>query len=157
MALESQQRTARAQEQGFFDLETIPVEIGGRKPVTITKDEYPRNDMTKESLQKLRPCFIQDGSGTVTPGNASGINDGAAAVVVASKSAATAKGLRPLAKIVSYAMSGCDPAVMGIGPVGAVKKSVSLIFHMKLLFPSWMRNSYQVYAGFVVTKGWLEH
>ena len=89
-------------------------------------DEFPRHGTTAETLGKLRPAFIKDGSGTVTAGNASGINDGAAAVVLASKEAANQLGCStPLAKIVSWAQVGVDPSIMGMGPAPAIKKAVS--------------------------------
>lgn len=124
LALQSQQRAAVAQQGNLFDEEIVPVTVPGRKPVTVTADEYPKHDTTLEGLSKLRPCFITDGTGTVTPGNASGINDGAAAIVVASETAASAKGLKPLARVVSTATGGVDPKIMGAGPIPAVNAAV---------------------------------
>lgn len=94
--------------------------------LTVTSDEFPRHGTTATTLQRLRPAFIKDGSGTVTAGNASGLNDGAAAVVLVSKSAASELGCSaPLCRVVSWAQAGIDPSVMGLGPVPAVTKAVS--------------------------------
>lgn len=121
----SQARAAEAVENGKFDEEIVPVEIPQRKgdPVIFDKDEYPKKGSTEEKLAGLRPAFKKDGS--VTAGNASGINDGAAAVVVMSKQKADQLGLKPLATIVANASAGVDPSVMGIGPVEAVKKALN--------------------------------
>ena len=120
----SQERAALAMEEGKFADEIVPVEIPQRKgnPVVFTQDEYPKKGSTEEKLAGLRPAFKKDGS--VTAGNASGINDGAAAVVVMSKAKADELGLKPLATIVANASAGVDPSVMGIGPVEAVKKAL---------------------------------
>lgn len=117
----SQARAAAAIDAGRFDDEIVPVEIPQRKgdPVIFKTDEYVKRDSTAEKLGKLRPAFKKDGS--VTAGNASGINDGAAAVIVMSKAKADELGLTPLATIVANGHAGVDPAVMGIGPVQAVK------------------------------------
>ena len=94
-------------------------------------DEFPRHGTTAEGLARLKPAFIRDGSGTVTAGNASGINDGAAAVVLASKETATQLGCTNLlARVVSWAQAGVDPAIMGMGPVPAIRKAVSLHTHV---------------------------
>ena len=93
--------------------------------VTVDTDEFPRHGTTAEVLSKLRPAFIKDGSGTVTAGNASGINDGAAAVVLVSKQAATKYSAKPLARIVAWGQAGVDPSIMGMGPVPAVRTAVS--------------------------------
>lgn len=90
-------------------------------------DEYPKPETTLDGLKNLRPAFIRDGSGTVTAGNASGINDGAAALVLSSQKFAQTAGVKPIAKVIAYACSGVDPAIMGIGPVPAVKKAVLLL------------------------------
>ncbi|MEK4245374.1 acetyl-CoA C-acetyltransferase [Psychrobacillus sp. FSL K6-2684] len=121
----SQARAAEAVENGKFDEEIVPVEIPQRKgnPVIFDKDEYPKKGSTEGKLAGLRPAFKKDGS--VTAGNASGINDGAAAVVVMSKQKADQLGLKPLATIVANASAGVDPSVMGIGPVEAVKKALN--------------------------------
>jgi acetyl-CoA C-acetyltransferase len=118
----SQQRTEAAQAAGRFKDEIVPIEIPQKKgaPVLFERDEYPRAGTTADSLGKLRPAF--DKAGTVTAGNASGINDGAAAVVLMSETRAKALGLTPLARIKAYASAGVDPAVMGIGPVPASRK-----------------------------------
>ncbi len=118
----SQSRAAKAIEEGKFADEIVSVEIPQRKgdPVIFFQDEYPKKGSTEEKLAGLRPAFKKDGS--VTAGNASGINDGAAAVVVMSKAKADELGLQPLATVVANASAGVDPSIMGIGPVEAVKK-----------------------------------
>ncbi|PPA71324.1 acetyl-CoA C-acetyltransferase [Jeotgalibacillus proteolyticus] len=120
----SQQKAVAAINSGRFDDEIVPVAIPQRKgdPILFTKDEYPREGTTKESLGKLRPAFKKEGS--VTAGNASGINDGAACVVVMAREKAEELGLTPLAVIAGNASAGVDPSVMGLGPVGAVKKAL---------------------------------
>jgi acetyl-CoA acetyltransferase family protein len=119
-ALWSQQKATKAQESGRLGLEIIPVAVPQRKgdPVQITKDEFIKPGTTLEGLAKLRPAFRKEG-GSVTAGNASGLNDGAAAVLVASGAAVQQYGLRPLARIVSSAVTGVEPRIMGIGPVSA--------------------------------------
>lgn len=121
-AARSQQRAFFAVNEGKFDEEIVPVEIPVRKgdPIIFAKDEYVRPKTTVETLNKLRPAFKKDGS--VTAGNASGINDGAAAVVVMSKEKADDLGLTPLATIIANASAGVNPAIMGTGPIKAVKK-----------------------------------
>lgn len=122
-ALRSQQRAAAAQAKGFFAEEIIPVTVPGRKrgeTVDVSVDEHPRADTTIEALQKLKPLFGPEGS--VTAGNASGINDGAAAMIVASETAAKAHGLTPRARILGMASIGVEPRVMGIGPLPATQK-----------------------------------
>jgi acetyl-CoA C-acetyltransferase len=117
-ALQSQLRAEAAQKAGRFKDEIVPVKISTRKgDVTVTEDEYPRHGATLDSLAKLRPAF--DKNGTVTAGNASGINDGAAAVVLMTAKEADRRGVKPLARIVSWATAGVDPAVMGSGPIPA--------------------------------------
>ena len=120
-AAESQKKAEAAIAAGRFADEIAPVPIPQKKgaPVIFDKDEFPRAGVTAESLAKLRSAFKPDG--TVTAGNSSGINDGAALLLVAGKEALVAKGLEPMARIVSYAWQGCDPSVMGIGPVEAVR------------------------------------
>jgi 3-oxoadipyl-CoA thiolase len=119
-AFRSQQRAAQAIENGFFAEEIVPVEIQGQKGSTIvSRDEHPRTDTTAERLAQLRPLFP---GGTVTAGNASGINDGAAAMIVTSEEAAIRHGLRPRARILGMATAGIAPRVMGIGPVPATRK-----------------------------------
>jgi acetyl-CoA acetyltransferase family protein len=117
-ALESQRRAARAQEACFFSQEIVPVEVG-RKGEKVTKDDHLRPETTMDGLSKLRPAFAKDGF--VTAGNASGIVDGAAMVVVTSAEKAKARGRKPLGRIVSWGIVGCDPDIMGIGPVPATK------------------------------------
>jgi 3-oxoadipyl-CoA thiolase len=121
-ALRSQQRWAAAQEQGIFAEEIAPVTIPQRKgePRVVDTDEHPRPDSTAEALARLRP--INGPELTVTAGNASGVNDGAAALLVASESQAAAQGLTPLARVVAMASAGVPPRVMGIGPVPAVRR-----------------------------------
>lgn len=118
----SQQKTEAAQNAGVFDDEIIPVVIPQRKgdPVVFAKDEFPRAGTTAASLGKLRPAFKKDG--TVTAGNASGINDGAAAVIVMTAAKAAELGLTPMARIVSFSSAGVDPAIMGTGPIPATTK-----------------------------------
>jgi acetyl-CoA C-acetyltransferase len=120
-ALESQQRAVRAVADGTFRAEIAAVVIPQKKghPLTLNTDEYPRADTSLEKLAALRPAFKKDGS--VTAGNASGINDGAAALVVASGERASASGTPPLARILAYASTGVDPLIMGMGPVPAVR------------------------------------
>ncbi len=119
-AAESQRRAARAWESGAFAEEVVPVEVPQRKgTLLVDKDEHPRPDTTVEKLAELRPAFAPDG--TVTAGNASGINDGAAAVVVMSRSKAEELGVQPLASIRAYASVGVAPRVMGLGPIPATR------------------------------------
>jgi acetyl-CoA C-acetyltransferase len=121
-AAASQQKTEAAQTAGKFKEEIIPVEIPQRKgdPIVFDTDEFPRAGTTAEGLAKLRPAF--DKQGTVTAGNASGINDGAAAVIVTTQAQADALGLTPMARIIAYASAAVDPAIMGTGPVPATKR-----------------------------------
>ena len=120
-ALQSQRRAAAAIDAGHFKSQIVPVEIHSRKGTTLfDTDEHPKRDTTMESLAKLKPAFKKDG-GTVTAGNASGINDGAAAVVLMEAGAAAQAGAKPLARLVSYAVAGVDPNIMGTGPIPAVK------------------------------------
>ncbi|XP_063299291.1 acetyl-CoA acetyltransferase, cytosolic [Pelobates fuscus] len=125
LAVESQNRTEAAQKAGYFDKEIIPVAVPSRKgPVEVKADEFPRHGSNLEAMKKLKPYFLKDGSGTVTPGNASGINDGAAAVILMKQSEAHRRGLSSLARIVSSAQAGLDPSIMGVGPIPAIKKAV---------------------------------
>jgi 3-oxoadipyl-CoA thiolase len=121
-ALRSQQRAVAAQKRGYFDGEIVPVDVPGGKagPMKVDKDEHPRGDTTLEGLAKLKTPFRNPG--TVTAGNASGVNDGAAALIIASEDAAKANGLKPRARILGLASAGVPPRVMGIGPVPAVEK-----------------------------------
>jgi acetyl-CoA C-acetyltransferase len=119
-ALQSQLKAEAAQKAGKFKDEIIPFEIVGKKGTTVVDtDEYPKHGSTLEALSSLRPAFSKDG--TVTAGNASGINDGAAAVVMMSSSQAKEMGLVPLARIKAYASAGLDPSIMGMGPVSATR------------------------------------
>jgi acetyl-CoA C-acetyltransferase len=120
-AAESQQRAVRALSDGAFAEEIVPVPVPRKKgdPALVDKDEYPRPGTTPQTLSALKPAFKKDGS--VTAGNASGINDGAAAMVVTTMKNAEAVGVKPLARILSYASTAVDPQIMGIGPVTAVR------------------------------------
>ncbi len=122
-ALRSQQRAAAAQQRGFFDGEIVAVDAPGRKrgeTVRVARDEHPRADTTLDALAALKPLFRQPG--TVTAGNASGINDGAAALLLASGAQARTLGLTPRARILGFASAGVEPAVMGMGPVPATQR-----------------------------------
>lgn len=122
-AAASQNKAEAAQKAGRFDAEIAPVTIKGRKgDVTVDKDEYIRHGATLEAMAALRPAFKKDG--TVTAGNASGINDGAAALVVMSAAEAERRGITPLARIASFATAGVDPSVMGTGPIPASKRAL---------------------------------
>jgi len=122
-ACASQNKAEAAIKAGKFKDEIVPVTVSTRKgDVVVDADEYPRFGTTLEALQKLRPAFAKDG--TVTAGNASGINDGAAALVVMSAKEAERRGLTPLARIVSWAQAGVDPAIMGTGPIPASRKAL---------------------------------
>ena len=121
-ALQSQQRTAAAQARGFFEQEIVPVVIPQRKgdPLIVSSDEHPRASTTLETLNKLKPVVKADG--TVTAGNASGINDGAAALLIASDEAIAEYGLKARAKIIGTTVVGVEPRIMGFGPAPAIKK-----------------------------------
>ncbi|CDT10006.1 acetyl-CoA C-acetyltransferase [Vibrio coralliirubri] len=122
-ALKSQLNAASALESHGFRSEIEPIEVSlRRKQYTVELDEYPKTDSTSESLSRLRPAFKKDG--TVTAGNASGINDGAAAIILASKSAVERYQLKPMAEIVSYAQAGLSPEIMGLGPVPAIANAL---------------------------------
>ncbi|HER0863682.1 TPA: acetyl-CoA C-acetyltransferase [Streptococcus pyogenes] len=125
-AADSQRKAQLAIEKGRFKEEIAPVTIPKRKgePLLVDQDEYPKFGTTVDKLAKLRPAFIKD-EGTVTAGNASGINDGAAAILLMSKEKAEALGLPILAKITSYASAGVDPSIMGCGPIPATKKALA--------------------------------
>lgn len=126
VAVLSQNRTEHAQKAGHFDKEIVPVFVSSKKGLTEVKtDEFPRHGSNMEAVSKLKPCFLMDGTGTVTPANASGINDGAAAVVLMKKSEAGNRGLTPLAQIVSWAQAGVEPSIMGLGPIPAIKQAVA--------------------------------
>ncbi|MEO7043464.1 MAG: thiolase family protein [Gemmatimonadaceae bacterium] len=121
-AVESQRRAVQAISSGTFDDEliTVPAPRRGAPPIIVDRDEHPRWDVTVESLAKLRPAFSNTG-GTVTAGTSSGINDGAAALLIMSERAATERGYKPLARVISSAVAGVSPEIMGIGPVPAVQ------------------------------------
>jgi len=125
-ALESQRRAAAAIEEGRFDAQLVPVPVSGRKGAisVVERDEHPRPDTTAEALAALRPAFRREG-GTVTAGNSSGINDGASALLLVEAARARELGLTPMARVVSTAVAGVHPDVMGIGPVPAVRKALS--------------------------------
>ncbi len=124
LALASQQKAAAAQKAGKFKDEIAPVTLTTRKgEVVVDQDEYIRHDASPETMAKLKPAFTKDG--TVTAGNASGINDGAAVLLVMSAKEAAARGLTPLARIASFATAGVDPAVMGSGPIPSSKKALA--------------------------------
>ncbi len=124
-AAASQQKAEAAQKSGRFKDEIVPVTVKTRKgDVIVDTDEHPKHGTTAELLAKLRPAFLRDG-GTVTAGNASGINDGAAALVLMSAKDAAARGLKPLARIVSWATAGVDPAIMGSGPIPASRAALA--------------------------------
>jgi len=123
-ALASQQKTEAAQKAGKFDEEIVPVPVKVKKEtVMFDKDEFPRHGTTAEALAKLRPAF-KPGGGRVTAGNASGINDGAAAIVLASGEAVKKYGLKPMARLVSWGQGGVDPKIMGVGPVPATREAL---------------------------------
>ena len=124
-AAESHRRALSAISNGYFKDQIVPVEIKTRKGVNIfDTDEHPREGVSAESLSGMRPVFKKDG-GSVTAGNASGINDGAAALVLMERGKAEAEGKKPLARIVSYARAGVEPEVMGTGPIPAVKRALA--------------------------------
>lgn len=122
-AAKSQNKAEAAQKSGRFKDEIVPFTVSTRKgDIVVDADEYPRHGATVEAMAKLKPAFSKDG--TVTAGNASGINDGAAALVLMSAKEAEKRGLKPLAKIVSWATAGVDPAIMGSGPIPATRKAL---------------------------------
>jgi acetyl-CoA C-acetyltransferase len=123
-AVESHRRAVNAIDKGYFKDQILPIELKTRKGVTLfERDEHARADVSLESLAKLRAVFKKDGS--VTAGNASGINDGAAAIVMMEKDAAAKAGLKPMARLVSYGLAGVDPKIMGIGPVPACQRALA--------------------------------
>jgi len=125
-ALASQQKTAAARDRGFFDNEIVAVTIPQRRgdPIVVDSDEHPRSDTSLEKLAKLRAPFRDNG--TVTAGNASGVNDGACALLLASANAAAKNGLQPIARVLATATAGVEPRIMGIGPVPATRKVLAL-------------------------------
>ncbi len=124
-AVQSQNRAETAMNSGRFDAEIVPIMVPQRRkdPIAVSRDEFPRAGVTQDSLAKLRPAFKKDGS--VTAANSSGINDGAAILVLMSEEKAQELGYEPLATLVNYASGGVDPAIMGYGPVPAIKKALS--------------------------------
>lgn len=124
-ALKSQLKTEKAQKEGKFKAEIVPVEIPQRKgnPIIFDTDEFPKHGMTMEKISALRPAFKKEG--TVTAANASGINDGAAMLIIMSKEKADELGLKPMAKILAYGNAALDPKIMGYGPVPATKKALA--------------------------------
>jgi 3-oxoadipyl-CoA thiolase len=124
-ALESQRRWASAHEAGRLADEVVPIDVpDGKATRTLDADEHPRPETTIEQLGSLKPAFRRDASGSVTAGNSSGINDGAAALLVTSESRARELGLRPMARMLSSAVAGVDPATMGLGPIPASRKAL---------------------------------
>ncbi|XP_031568141.1 uncharacterized protein LOC116302882 [Actinia tenebrosa] len=122
----SQQRTEAAQKAGYFKDEIISVQVKSRKATTeVTEDQFPRHGTTLDGLSQLKSCFLQDGTGTVTAGNASGINDGAAVVMLMSFAEACRRSVKPIARIISWAQAGVEPSVMGTGPIPATRKALS--------------------------------
>jgi acetyl-CoA C-acetyltransferase len=121
-ALASQQKYAKAEAEGFYKGEIQPVTIPAKKePITVSADEHPRRDSTMEALAKLKPLFE---GGVVTAGNASGVNDGAAALVIGSKAWGEKKGKKPIARILSAASAGVEPRIMGVGPAYAIPRAL---------------------------------
>ncbi len=124
LAVESHRRAAAATKEGRFRSQIVPVEVKGKKGVTtFDTDEHFRDGVTLEDMAKLKPVFAKE-NGTVTAGNASGINDGAAAVVLMERSVAERRGLKPMARLISYGHAGVDPKFMGIGPVPSTRKAL---------------------------------
>ena len=124
-AVESHKRAAAAIAAGHFKSQILPIELKSKKgPAQFDTDEHVRGESTLEGMAKLRTAFVKE-NGTVTAGNASGINDAAAAVVLMEKSAAAKKGLKPMARFVAYGHAGIDPKIMGLGPVTAVKRALA--------------------------------
>jgi len=127
-AAASQQRAAAARARGRFAEEIVPVEVSGRKrepAVLVSEDEFIRPDTTVEKLATLRPAFRTDGQGSVTAGNSSGLNDGAAALLIASEDGIKSQGLAPIARVVSSGVVGVEPRIMGIGPVEASRRALA--------------------------------
>jgi 3-oxoadipyl-CoA thiolase len=152
-ALRSQQRAAAAQTNGFFAEEIIPVTVPGRKrgeTIEVSVDEHPRADTSLETLGKLRALFPD---GTVTAGNASGINDGAAAMIIASEAAAKANGLTPRARILGMASVGVEPRVMGIGPLPATQKLLARLGMTIADFDAIELNEAFASQGIAVMRG----
>jgi acetyl-CoA C-acetyltransferase len=127
LAVESHRRAATATKAGHFKSQIVPIEVKGKKgPVVFDTDEHFRDGATMDDMAKLKPVFAKE-NGTVTAGNASGINDGAAAIVMMERSVAEKRGLKPLARLISYGHAGVDPKYMGIGPVPATRKALERV------------------------------
>ncbi|MGB3430875.1 acetyl-CoA C-acyltransferase family protein [Achromobacter sp.] len=124
LALESHRRAARAIAEGRFDAQLVAITTTGRKPIVFTRDEHVRGDIAPSDLAGLKPVFTAE-DGTVTAGNSSGINDGAAALVLMERAEALARGARPMARLLAYAHAGVDPRYMGMGPVPAVRAALA--------------------------------
>jgi acetyl-CoA C-acetyltransferase len=124
-AVESHKRATAAIAAGHFKSQILPIELKSKKgPIQFDTDEHVRGDASLEGMAKLKAIFVKE-NGSVTPGNASGINDAAAAVVLMEKSVAARKGLKPMARLVAYGHAGLDPKIMGLGPVSAVKSALA--------------------------------
>ena len=151
LAAESHRRAQRAVEENRFDGQILPVELKTRKGVTVfEQDEHIRFDCNAESMSGLRPAFKKDG--TVTAGNASGINDGAAALVMMERSAAEARGLKPMARMLGYAVAAVDPAIMGIGPAPAVRQLLDKTGVSKDEIDVWEANEAFAAQALAVTR-----
>ena len=125
LAVESHRRAASATKAGYFKSQILPIEVKGKKgPTVFDTDEHFREGTSMADMAKLKPVFVKE-NGTVTAGNASGINDGAAAVVMMERSVAEKRGLKPMARLVAYGHAGIDPKIMGLGPVTAVKNALA--------------------------------
>ncbi|MGB2053882.1 MAG: acetyl-CoA C-acyltransferase family protein [Porticoccaceae bacterium] len=151
LAAESHRRAQRAIEENRFDGQILPIELKTRKGVTVfERDEHIRFDCNAESMSGLRPAFKKDG--TVTAGNASGINDGAAALVMMERSAAEARGLKPMARMLGYAVAAVDPAIMGIGPAPAVRQLLDKTGVSKDEVDVWEANEAFAAQALAVTR-----
>ena len=151
LAAESHRRAQRAVEENRFDGQILPIELKTRKGVTVfEQDEHIRFDCSAESMNGLRPAFKKDG--TVTAGNASGINDGAAALVMMERSAAEARGLKPMARMLGYAVAAVDPAIMGIGPAPAVRQLLDKTGVSKDEIDVWEANEAFAAQALAVTR-----
>ena len=151
LAAESHRRAQRAVEENRFDGQILPIELKTRKGVTVfEQDEHIRFDCNAESMSGLRPAFKKEG--TVTAGNASGINDGAAALVMMERSAAEARGLKPMARMLGYAVAAVDPAIMGIGPAPAVRQLLDKTGVSKDEVDVWEANEAFAAQALAVTR-----
>ncbi len=151
-ALESHQRAQRAIEGKHFEEQILPIDIKSRRgTVTFAQDEHVRFDCQLEDMAKLRPAFKKDGS--VTAGNASGINDGAAAIVLMEKSVAEARGLKPMARLVGYSTAGVAPEIMGTGPIPAVEKLLAKTGVAKADIDIWEANEAFAAQALSVSRG----